>query len=52
MFLLGIITWCLGYPKREKKNGEVKRGSVHPSGDEIKVVTETRSKQQEKSSGI
>ena len=33
---------------REEKKGIDDRGSVYPSGDQIKVVTETRSKQQGK----
>ena len=34
--------------REEKKNDVDDRGSVHPSGNEIKVVIETRSKQQAK----
>ena len=36
----------------EKKNGVDDRGSVHPSGEQIKVVKETRSSSKEKSPGI
>ncbi|XP_039698451.1 kelch-like protein 13 isoform X4 [Pteropus medius] len=35
-----------------RKNGIDNRGSVHPSGDQIKVVMETRSSSKEKSPGI
>ena len=36
----------------EEKNGIDDRGSVHPSGDQIKVVMETRSSSKKKSPGI
>ena len=47
MFLVRNGYYTVGQGGGEK-NGVDDRGSVHPSGDQIKVVTKTRSKQQEK----